>query len=252
MSLIALFASTAFAAAPDVSALIIPPTTATVYSADRWQVKVSNTGNRDAAGSQVVIQLPITNTSPGVHVMGTVGAKSSSCTASGTKLTCSLGTIRKGKSSTVYFDISLPESSGTLDFSATASTTTSGNPTGNDTDTEVASVTYYSPTTAGGVTVTNRHCTGTNLEAFFECELYPSSITDHLAVFNTDGSVSIPLDSGYGGTWSISGDELSFEYTYGTTIVAEFAGHGVDDTGCWEGLTTFPGSSYVSPYEVCF
>lgn len=172
-----LIASNAFAANPDVAATITPPATNTVYSATRWYVTVSNPGNRDAAGSKVVIQLPTTNTSPQVYVMGTVSAKSSSCTASGTK------------TSTVYFDIALPESSGTLDFSATASTTTAGNPTGNDTDTEVAAMFYYSPTTAGGVTVTNRHCTGTSLEAFFECELFPSSISSHSAVFNIDGSV---------------------------------------------------------------
>lgn len=252
MTLIALIASNAFAANPDVAATITPPATNTVYSATRWYVTVSNTGNQDAAGSKVVIQLPTTNTSPQVYVMGTVSAKSSSCTASGTKLTCSLGTIKRNKTSTVYFDIALPESSGTLDFSATASTTTAGNPTGNDTDTEVAVMSYYSPTTAGGVTVTNRHCTGTSLEAFFECELFPSSISSHSAVFNTDGSVSIPADGSYSGSWSISGNELTFDYTQGSVVEAEFVGHGVDGTSCWEGLTTFPGSTYVAPYEVCF
>lgn len=251
MTLIALLASNAFAANPDVKAVITPPSSQTVYASERWNVTVSNIGNRDAAGTTVSIQLPTTNTSPGVYVMGTVGAKSGSCTASGTKLNCNLGTLRRGRSTTVYFDIALPESSGTLDFSATAATTTAGDPTGNDTDTEVASLSYYSPTTAGGVTVTNRHCTGTNLEAFFECECFPSSISDHEAVFNTDGTISIPVDASYSGSWTISGDTLTFDYTSGGMVEAEFVGRGVG-ANCWEGLTTFPGSTYVAPYEVCF
>ena len=86
MTLIALLASNAFAANPDVKAVITPPSSQTVYASERWNVTVSNIGNRDAAGTTVSIQLPTTNTSPSVYVMGTVGAKSASCTASGTKL----------------------------------------------------------------------------------------------------------------------------------------------------------------------
>jgi hypothetical protein len=232
MTVLVLLANTAFAANPDLAVSISAPASQTVYASTRWDVTVSNGGNRDAAVSTVSIQLPTTNTSPTVYVMGTVGAKSSSCTASGTKLNCNLGTIRRGRSTSVYFYIALPESSGSLDFSVAAATTTSGDPTGNNTASATANMVYYSPTTAGGVTVTNRHCTGTNLEAFFECELFPSSLSEHDATLNVGGSISIPGEPDYGGSWSIVGDDLTFEYTYLGGVVAEFAGHGVDATGC--------------------
>ena len=36
----------------------------------------------------------------------------------------------------------------------------------------------------------------------------------------------------------------------GPDLVAEFDGYGVDGN-CFEGKTTFPGSTYMSMYEVC-
>ncbi len=59
------------------------------------------------------------------------------------------------------------------------------------------------------------------------------------------------MDTSYSGCWSTSGDTLTSEYTNGGLVEAEFVGRGVNSTNCWEGLTTFPGSTYVAPYEVC-
>ncbi len=256
MSLLALAALVAHvaeaASSPDLTTTITAPSGVYVYQSGTWQVTVKNAGTRDAAGSTVSIQLPVTNTSPSVYVMGTLGTASSGCTASGTTLNCALGTLRKGKSKTVSFSITLPESAGDLDFTATAATASSESNTANNAANATASLLNYSPSFSGDVAVANAHCTGTALESFFECELFPSSISEHVATFHddVDQTISFPDDPGYWGTWDINGSELSFVYESAAGIEAEFVGYGVSGN-CWEGITTFPSGSYVSPYEVC-
>lgn len=246
-------ASAHAASSPDLVTTIIPPASATVEVAATWQVQVENTGNRNASGTSLAIQLPETNTSPTVHVMGVTGTASSGCTWSGTRLLCDLGTVARRSARTVSFTIALPQSAGTLDFEATASTSTHEPDTSDNTDSATASLLYASPSFSGTVDVRNRHCTGTGLEAFFECELYPSSFTEHTATLHDDVDQSISFASapGYGGSWEVTGDELWFEYTYAGAVVAEFLGQGVSAT-CWEGLVLFnPDDGYVAPYEVC-
>ena len=96
------------------------------------------------------------------------------------------------------------------------------------------------------------HCTGTGLTAFYECTLFPSSITWHEHVFGPSGTLTIPEAPDYTGTWSQPApNRLVFRYYDETNaLVATFDGLGVDE-GCFEGLTTFPDSEYVSPYSVC-
>lgn len=242
----------AFAAA-DLRPTISPPSGTHVYETGRYNVTVSNIGNQSASSASVVIQLPTTNTSPQVYVMGTVGAKSASCTQSGTRLTCTLGTIRKNASSTVYFDIAMPESVNPLVLTATASTTSPENSTANNVASHTAALLNYDVSFSTPVALVHDHCTGTNLSSYYECTLFPSSISSHDATLETDGSISFPAE--YGGTftgnwWSLSADHLAFEYFDGGVLVAEFEGYGVSGS-CWEGLTTFPGSTYVSMYRVC-
>lgn len=250
---LALVAPALAASAPDLVTTVTAPSSTYVYASAQWQVKVQNSGTRDASSVTVNIQLPETNTSPQVYVMGTVGSMSSSCSRTGTDLNCNLGTIRKGKSSTVSFYITLPESAGTLDFVATAATTTAESNTANNAASATASLLNYAPSFTGDTAVNNRHCTGTGLESFFECELFPSSISEHAAVFHddVDQSISFPDYPDYWGTWDVAGTELVFVIESAAGIEAEFVGYGVS-SNCWEGLTTFPSSSYVSPYEVCF
>ena len=250
MSLL-LLASAAFAAAPDLTTTITAPTsTPYVYQSARWTVRVNNSGNKDATSVVLTIQLPKTNTSPSVYVMGTLGAKSAACTLSGTKLSCNLGTLKRSTSNSVYFDIALPESSGALTFSATASTTLAESNTANNASSSTASPLNYSPTVTGPRVMVNRHCTGTSLTSFYDCEVSSGSISSHEVTFNSDGSISIAGAPDYGGTWSVNGTELVFEYTELGVPVADFVGYGVDSL-CWEGITVFPGSAYVAPYEVC-
>lgn len=240
-------------AASDLTTSISTTSGTYVYQSARYTVAVSNVGNRDASNGTVVIQLPRTNTSPTVHVMGTMGAKSAACTQSGTALTCSLGTVRKGRSTSVYFDITLPESVDPITFTATASTTSAENSTANNGATRTASLLNYDVAFTAPAAVLAEHCTGTDLASYFECELYPSSISSHETTLNADHTITFPPEAaGYTGTWSQTGaDHLTFTYFEAGEPVATFEGYGVD-ADCWEGLTTFfPDDGYVSMYRVC-
>ncbi len=115
------FSSTAFAAADLVPTISGPTTAVYVGQTGRYTVKVSNTGNANTTNGSVVIDLPETNTSPTVYVMGTVVAKSSVCSQSGTTLTCNIGGIRRGKNVSVYVDLQLPESADPLVIDARVS-----------------------------------------------------------------------------------------------------------------------------------
>lgn len=105
---------------------------------------------------------------------------------------------------------------------------------------------------AVSVTADVDHCTGTNLTAYYECTLFPSSISSHEHIFEDGGIVSLSsvYDHGYAGAWSVSDEWLYFEYTYYGAVEATFIGRGVT-ANLWEGLTDF-GSAYVAPYSVCF
>lgn len=252
VSMLALSTS-AFAAA-DLRVTNTPaPATTMVYDTGRWTVQVSNIGNKNAYNVTLNIQLPETHTSPQVYVMGVVGAKSSTCTQTGTDINCVLGTINRSTSKTVYFDIDLPESAAALTVVSTATTTSAQNSTTNDVDTDDAALTYYEPAlTTFPTTAFVDHCTGTGLTAYYECTLFPSSISSHEHIFESGGIISFSsaYPTGYAGTWSVSGEYLYLEYTYLGLTEATFVGRGVS-ANCWEGLTDF-GSTYVSPYSVCF
>lgn len=246
--------STSAHAAADIRTTNTPaPATTAVYDAGRWYVQVSNIGNQHAYNVTLSIQLPVTHTSPSVYVMGVVGAKSSTCVTSGTKINCTLGTVNKSTSKTVYFDISLPESAAALTFTSTATTSSQTNYS-NDIDTDNATLDYDEVVLPGYPTAAIvDHCTGTSLTAYYECTLFPSSLSSHDHTFESGGIISFPsgYPATYAGTYTITGDRLDFEYNDAGTPLLTFTGRGVS-ANCWEGLATFPSSSYVSPYSVCF
>lgn len=239
-------------AAPDLE-VTLSLAASVVDTEETHTVRVKNKGPHQANSVTLTLQLPETNTSPSVYVLGTLGSHDSRCIASGTTLQCALGRIKSGKSVTLAFDMALPWSDDLLAFEATAaSSSTDANPADNI-DVEVASVSYLDLVVSGPQDITNRHCTGTNLTAFYECTLFPSSLSSHQATLEADGSISFPSDypSGYGGSWGQdSDDHLWMVYTEDSVVIGEFEGNGVSGS-CFEGLTLFPGSSYVSPYEVC-
>ena len=254
----ALSASPAWAApTPDLKVTLTPPPVVHVYQTAGYNVKVANIGNKNAAGVVLSIQLPRTQTSPEVYVMGTLGAYSAACSQSNTTLVCLLGTINKNDSRSVFFDIALPYSTAPILFTATASTATLPEPNqANNTVTYTANPLTYSATVTSSGPAINRHCTGgVSLSSFFECLLFPSSISSHETIFNADGSLTfIDAPATYSGTWTStpSVNRLQFQYLDGAQLVAEFDGRGVSAT-CFEGKTTFPlNTAYVSMYQVCF
>ncbi len=252
LTALALLAGPVAHAGADLVTILDLPASTEVYADDVYRVTVENNGNRHANNVQLVVQLPETNSSPSVYVMGEVTGLDSACYESGTQLVCDLGRIRKNNDATIEFDMWLPWSAGSLDFTATASSSTSEDAPADNTDSAAAAQTYVDLVIAGPAAATNRHCTGTGLEAFYTCTLFPSSISSHDIVFESTGDITIVgVGPEYTGTWDQdSDDHLWFEYRENGSVVAEFEGNGVGGN-CFEGLTTFPGSSWVAPYEVC-
>ena len=239
-------------AASDLTTTITAPS-AYVYEPATWSVRVNNIGNQTAQNVTVAIQLPATHTSPQVYVLGTLGSTSSSCTRTGTTLNCSLGSIAKRSNKTVTFTIAFPQNAEPLVVQAAAATTSAENSTSNNGASATAALDNYGGWIVAPAPMRNRLCTGTGLTSFYECTLFPSSLSSWDSVLLPGGDLEVVgEDPGvYTGYWEqIGATELTFEvYEFGT-VVATFTGFGTGG-GCFEGLTTFPGSSYVSPYEVC-
>jgi len=253
MKLLSLLALTAFAtpafAGADLQVTITEPANVSVDERARWEVEVANVGNRTAKNYRLVIDLPETNTSPTVHILGDVTWQSNNCYVDGTQISCLLGRIRKNRSKTKAFDIALPYSSEPLTLTAYI-TSPDDNPA-NDVDSVDATLNPYVVAVGAPQTYDHFHCTGQDLTSFYECELFPSSITSHETTFEVGGTISFPYQGGYTGTWSQpTTDTLVFDYSNASGVVAQFEGVGVDG-GCFEGLVTFPTSSSVSPYQVC-
>lgn len=222
-------------------------------------IRVRNLGQKPAAGVQLIINLPQTATSPQVYVMGTVGAFSTpACSRSNTRLTCQLGSIAKNGSTSVFFDLLLPYSTNPLVIAANVTTTSipgDSNP-GNNSLAYTAVPRTVPVTVNSAVTATNEHCTGQpTLSSYFECTLFPSSITSHQTIFDAGGTITfIGAPATYTGTWSYTTatNRLQFSYYDSGNLVASFDGRGVS-SNCAEGKTTFtPDNGYISMYRVCF
>lgn len=242
----------AFAAAPNLTLTLAPPSSIHVYETGRYTFTVRNIGNKNTTATSLVIQLPRTHTSPQVYIEGTLGARDPRCALSGTTLTCALGGLaRNGGSTSAYFDLVMPYSTAPLVITGQASTFGELDLSNNNVS-YTANLSTYDLAVAGPVSVHNRHCTGTGLSSFFECELFPSSISAHDVIFNLDGTLTIPANPDYAGTWSQPApNRLVFQYTDLGVPVADFSGYGVGGP-CFEGATTFsPPSQYMSMYEVC-
>ncbi|MCA9572804.1 MAG: hypothetical protein KC656_33430, partial [Myxococcales bacterium] len=197
-----LLAPTAFAQA-DLEVTITPPSTVpTVYDVARYEVTVANDGRRNASDVELVVQLPETHTSPQVYTLAMVDGHSSACAAVGTTLVCDLGTLRKRRSATVWVDLALPYSSEPMVIEAHADTSSGdSNPT-NDDDVLVAQVAYVPVALTAPQAVTNAHCTGVGLTSFYECLLFPSSLTAHPATLLPGGVVDLSANGpGVTGQW---------------------------------------------------
>ncbi len=239
----------------DLTVSITAPAGVYVYQPGTYSVVVSNIGNRNADATVLTIGLPATGTSPVVHVLGELGAFDNRCSLAGTELVCALGQVRRGTSTTVQVTIELPQSAAPLVVTADVETTTAERSNTNNSDADTAYLLHPSRFVSVGENAHVEHCTGTGLVSFYECTLYPSSISTHDFEFLAGNLLAFTNPSGttYWGEWEQNGtgDELDLRYHDGATKVAEF--HGVAVGGdCFEGVTQFfPPGSYVAPYRVC-
>ncbi|MEZ4441702.1 MAG: hypothetical protein R3B72_21555 [Polyangiaceae bacterium] len=249
-----LTASTPALAAADLSVDVQTPTVA-VYDTGSYDVVVENVGNRRARNVTLTIDLPETNTSPTVYLLGDLDTYDSRCSLSGRQLTCALGTLRQNRSTTVSLDLMLPLSTAPIQIGASVSSPDDGNAS-NDSDVEAADLTTYPVAINAPVAATNRHCTSSSnpgLTSFYECELFPSSISSHGITLQSNGSISFAnAPPSFTGSWSqTSSDHLSLQYFDGGQLVMSFDGYGVSSS-CFEGRADFfPQNGYHALYEVC-
>lgn len=260
MSLFALTALAATLTSPtaqagprtDITPTLIVPAGLAVYEEGRFEVVVDNIGRKNADDVELHIYLPQTHTSPGVHVLGVVGAMDARCAQSGLTIICDLGDIRAGRSDSAWVDLALPWSSEDIEVATAVATSTRETDARNNEDEAVVGLIYDDVPVTGPADADIRSCTGTNLTAFFECTTAPSSIVGHSVVLEADGSIRFPGAAPiYTGVWSQATDDaLAFTYLrYGVPVLS-FSGNGVPGD-CFEGLASFPSSTYVAPYEVC-
>ena len=236
----------------DLETTVLLPAVVDVDVADTIEVLVDNVGRRTAADVTLIIALPETATSPTVHVLGDVSALDARCSEVGTELHCDLGRLRSGRSATVAFDFAAPWASIDLEIYADAETSSREDDLNNNEDWDLLGVEYVDTVITGPNGALNRHCTGSGLQAFYECRLYPSSISGHDILLEANGTITFPPGvTGYTGTWTQDTDDhLHFEYgAYGQTRLV-FDGNGVGGR-CFEGVSTFPGTGYNAGYEVC-
>ena len=240
----------------DLSVSVSAPATVDISTPTTYTVTVTNLGPSTATNVQSLVTFPETNTSPQVYILGNLSESDTRCTIVNRQLTCSLGSLKKNKSATFVYSYTAPVSTKSLQMTASATSNLTDPVSGNSSASVVPNLVYPSRAITSA-TVTNSHCTGTALTSYFECLLFPSSISSHETTLNGDNTISF-TEPGYTGTWSQNAAKtsLSFEYFQatgsGSSKIAEFNGHAINGANCFDGLTTFfPSSSYVSPYRVC-
>jgi len=231
----------------------VAPSSVFVNSPYQYTARVRNIGNQSASGVVLSIEFPLTNTSPTKRILGKVTGFPSNCSISNNRLVCNLGSISSNPNNnlrTVSFNFEYPVTTKPLNLIARASTTSMNEiVTANNELPYAPAVTYQDlPITTANVVVS--HCTGQNLTSYFECELYPSSISSFEMTLDTGGVITLAYP-GYFGNWDQpTAKQLHFVVTDGSSG-AEFNGF-TSKTNCFDGIANFtPSSPYMSPYRVC-
>ncbi len=225
-----------------------------VESAYQYTTRVKNIGNQTAQNVKIVVEFPLTNTSPNKYILGKltgVSASSGTCSTAGNKITCNVGNLGNNQTKfvTFTFEFQVATIAPTLKTTATTDSTNEQN-AANNTLSFTPSVTYpINELTPGSYIVSS--CTGTGLTSFYECELFPSSIQTVLGLdFNLGGTLSVTNYPQYTGFWDQAVlPNRSLHFT--VTGELEFTGF-ASSTNCYKGITTFPNSTvYNSAYRVC-
>lgn len=245
-----LCAAATAAQAQDIAVSLNGPQDPYVYDMHRYTITIDNLDNGQAKNVMAYVQLPETATSPTVHVMGSLGGLHRQCSVSGTIVTCNFGRIRGNRSKSRWFEIALPQSLTPLEFIVEARTSSNESSTANNALAHTQPLKFYDTPVNGPRVLVNRHCTGQGLTAFFECTLFPTSISSHQVTLEANGTITFS-QAGYTGTWQqLTDDSIHMVYMANGQMVAAIRGSGVGQD-CFEGLAVFPGSSYVAPYEMC-
>lgn len=233
------------------------PVPTPVNGVSQVSVQVVNNGTRNTTVPwTLTVQLPKTNTSPQVFTMGTLGSLPAGCVGSGTKFTCTYNQAlpRFGGSLTVPFTMTMPYSVSPLTFTASANAQNNDELTLNTASVN-ALQTFVTPA-APPAPATLTSCTGSNLTSFYECTLFSGATRQLSIVMTATGSLEYYSPTGAliasaGGTWSVSGSQLTLNITSNGQPAATFVGQGTTPS-CWEGKATFiPTSTYMAMYKVC-
>ncbi len=236
----------------DISVDLQGPATSQISNPTTYTVVVKNNGPATSNGITLTLEFPLTNTSPTVHVLGNVtNIGGTGCNRSNNKLVCTVGTLKKNKTRTYTYQYTPPVSTKTLELKANVTATTNDNNNANNNDSFVPNLTY--PTRSfTSANMLNSHCAGQGLTSYFECLLYPSSISSHDSILNLDGSITIPGEPDYTGSRTQpASHKLNFAYYGPAWLEAVFTGFAINGANCFDGLASFPGSQYVAPYHVC-
>lgn len=252
-------ANAVFAAPPAPNLSVLPwqgPTTAMVNTPYQYKVRVKNIGNQMAQSVRVVVDLPLTDTSPTRHILGKITGIQTGCSIVSRKLQCDLGNLSQNQTKFFTFNFELPVSSKTLTFKATASTTSTNEVDGNNNWLDYTPAINYPTNQITSANVLVSLCTGTTLTSHFECELFPSSIQTFTMRLEQGGTITNLPDQSYTGSWDqnqttqTAFQQLHFTISDGFNG-AEFNGF-ASGSNCFEGITNFiPTSNYLSPYKVC-
>ncbi len=235
----------------DLEAQLTGPSSVAISTPTVYTATVKNLGNSTATNVKIVITMPLTDTSPQVYILGDVSGLDSKCQIVSKKISCNMGQLKKGKSASISYTYKAPVSTKLLTMTNTVSSDIADNNSGNNQSVFTPSLNYPDRAIVSA-NLNNSHCTGTNLTSYFECLLFPSSLSSHNITLNSDFTITFS-EQGYTGTWSqTNAKQLKFEYFDINGKVAEFNGFAINGANCFDGMTTFfPNSTYVSPYHVC-
>lgn len=219
-----------------------------------YTTRVKNIGNQTAQNVTIVVEFPLTNTSPNKYILGkltSVSTGTGTCSTAGNKITCSVGSI--GNNQTRYvtftFEFQVATTAPTLTTTAATSSTNEQNPY-NNTRSFTPAITYPDNELIAGSYIVSS-CTGRGLTSFYECEMSPSSIQTVLGLdVNLGGTLSVSGYPQYTGFWDqLAIPNKSLYFTVEGEL--EFSGF-ASNSNCYKGITTFPGTTdYNSAYRVC-
>lgn len=219
-----------------------------------YTTRVKNIGNQPAQNVTIVVEFPLTNTSPNKYVLGKltgVSTGTGTCSTAGNKITCNVGNIGNNQTRYVTFTFEFQVAATVPTFKSTASTASTNEQNPNNNFRSFTPVLTYpdNELTPGSYIVSS--CTGRGLTSFYECEMYPSSIQTVLGLdFNLGGTLSVTGYPQYTGSWDqVVLPNRSLHFTVDGEL--EFNGF-ASNSNCYKGITTFPGTTdYNSAYRVC-